>query len=211
MDGWRLRAAREWYGVGLPEFAKYLGVSEARYRNWEQEGERFRAPNDLATIVRLAEVLGVTEGWLMGRPTAARWNEDVHGLRQFLRRELAARTDLAGLSDAPRVAAVMAAVGRYRNDWAPAEFGWGLCGVDRKTFDRILAGQTPVTDTVLARLDEFTLLGDWLVTGDPADLTAAGVGPYEDDALALIRARVPPGFIKQKIPILAVWYREEPK
>lgn len=118
MDGWRLRAAREWYGVGLPEFAKYLGVSEARYRNWEQEGERFRAPNDLATIVRLAEVLGVTEGWLMGRPTAARWNEDVHGLRQFLRRELAARTDLAGLSDAPRVAAVMAAVGRYRNDRA---------------------------------------------------------------------------------------------
>lgn len=211
MDGWRLREAREWYGVSLPEFARFLGVSEARYRNWEQEGERFRAPNDLGTIVRLAESLGVTEGWLMGRPTAPKWNEEVHALRIALRQQLAQRHDLMGLSDLPRVACVLELIRQFKADWVPAQFGWGLCGVDPKTWGRILAGVVPVTDTILSRLDQFTLLGDWLTTGDPADLASPGLGGYEEDALALARAGIPPGFVARKIRILTVWREEEQK
>lgn len=73
--GERIRTARELKGLTQKDLGDILGVSAGAVANYENGN---REPN-LATVLRLADLFGVTTDWLLGREGPSERREAISG------------------------------------------------------------------------------------------------------------------------------------
>ena len=81
--GQRLRKLREESDLTQVELARKVGAYQSKYRNWESD---INEP-DIAMINKLADTLGVSADWLLGRETTAKPYPTAFDKEMFLLRE----------------------------------------------------------------------------------------------------------------------------
>ena len=100
--GERIRTARELKGLTQKDLGNILGVSDGAVANYENSK---REPN-LETVLRLADLFGVTTDWLLGREGPAEARETISGYGEPV---VNRATSLSGGTFRPRFGAIILA------------------------------------------------------------------------------------------------------
>lgn len=172
--GARLREYRKDMRLSTRALASILKKSVGSINNWEQDKN---APQTLPELTAIADTLGVTMDWLVGRLVLTKWGTDI----QILQVSLAAHASSITATDVlHRMVQVVEFCQKQsavcRQEWFMA----GVCGLSMPDFRRFLAKDIDPDHETFLRLAEFTLLPEaWLAEGDVTRLGRSGnLGAY---------------------------------